>query len=255
MEDLEKKPRIFTNTYIFVFSAIMVVIVAALLSFVAEELRPKQAKNVEVEKKQGILQSVGKTEGIKEAADKNTFVEGEFNKFIKESFVVNAEGNLVEGRDAFAITQDIKVEMAKPIEERGLPIFVFNSEDGSTKYIIPVRGKGLWGPIWGYVALNSDFNTIYGTLFDHSKETPGLGAEISEAWFQLYFKGKKIFNEKGDFVSVKVVKGGAAKTDLHGVDAITGGTITSKGLEDMLYNNLKPYVSYFKKQREEGGKS
>lgn len=253
MEDTGKKARNFSNTYIFVFSAIMVVIVAALLSFVAEELRPKQAKNVEVEKKQGILQSVGKTEGVKEAKDKNAFVEEEFNKFIKESFVVNSEGELVEGKNAFDITKDLKVELRKPVEQRALPIFVFHSEDGSTKYIIPVRGKGLWGPIWGYVALDSDFNTIYGTLFDHSKETPGLGSEIVEPWFQAHFVGKKIFDDNGNFVSINVVKGGAAKNDPHSVDAITGGTITSKGLEEMLNSNLKPYVSYFRKQKEEGG--
>ncbi len=254
MEDLGKKAREFSNTYIFVFAAIMVVIVAALLSFVAEELRPKQEKNVEVEKMQGILQSVGKTEGIKEAKDKNTFVIKEYNKYIKETYVVNSQGEILEGRDAFAITKDLKAELDKPLEERGLPIFVYESAESGKKFIIPVRGKGLWGPLWGYVALDNDFNTIYGTLFDHSKETPGLGAEIVEPWFQADFKGKKIFDENGNFVSINVVKGGAVEGDIHGVDAITGGTITSKGLEAMLKDNLEPYVNYFKKQRKEGGK-
>jgi len=226
----------------------MVIIVAALLSFVAEELRPLQERNVELEKKTDILSSVQMTEGMKEADDKGAFVEERFDSYIKDSYVVNSAGELTEGKDAFEITKNLKAEMDKPVEERGLPVFVFESEDGTSKYIIPVRGKGLWGPIWGYVALNDDFSTISGTVFDHSKETPGLGAEINTDWFEKSFIGKTIFDEEGNFTSIIVVKGGADPSDMHGVDAISGGTITSKGLEAMLYDSFKPYVSYFKKQ-------
>jgi Na+-transporting NADH:ubiquinone oxidoreductase subunit C len=230
----------------------MVLIVAAILSFVSEELKPLQRRNVEVEKMQGILQSVGMTEGISEAADKNSFVVEMFGKYITESFVVNSRGEIIEDRDAFEITNNLKAELYKPAEERGLPIFVFKNNEGEIKYIIPVYGKGLWGPIWGYVSLNSDYNTVYGALFDHSKETPGLGAEIIEPWFQVKFRNKKIFNEKGEFVSIRVVKGGVSPDNIHGVDAISGGTITSVGLQDMLYDTFKPYVTYFNQQIEKG---
>lgn len=234
----------FSNTYIFVFASSMVIIVAALLSFVAEELRPLQERNVELEKKSDILASVEMTEGVEDAEERGAFIEELFSTYIKESFVINAEGEVQEGKDAFEITENIKAEMDKPAEERDLPMFVFE-DGGEEKYIIPVRGKGLWGPVWGYVALQNDFKTISGTVFDHRAETPGLGAEINTDWFEDSFIGKTIF-EDGEFTSIKVIKGGADPSAMHSVDAISGGTITSKGVEDMLYNSLKPYVSYFK---------
>jgi len=228
----------------------MVIVVAALLSFVAEELRPLQERNVELEKKTDILRSVEKTEGIDEAEDKAVFVEEQFKNFISESFLVNSKGEIVDG-DAFEVTKELKAEYDKDPEDRNLPVFVYVNEEGSKKYVIPIRGKGLWGAIWGYVAINNDFNTIYGTIFDHAKETPGLGAEINEDWFMDEFKGKKLFDEDGKFVSVKVVKGGADPSDSHEVDAISGGTITSKGLEAMLFDSFEPYVAYFNKNRGE----
>lgn len=238
----------FSNLYIFGFSAVMVIIVAALLSFVAEELKPLQERNVEIEKKLDILRSVEMTEGIDKAPDKSVFVEEQFSKFISESFVVNSVGDAIEGKNAFEITKNLKAELYKPVEQRDLPVFLFNNPATGKIYIVPVLGKGLWGPIWGYIALEDDFNTIAGTVFAHSKETPGLGAEINTDWFMSEFKGKKIFDESGKFVSIEVVKGGAKKDDPHGVDAISGGTITSKALEEMLLACLEPYVNYFKKQ-------
>jgi len=238
----------FSNLYIFGFSSAMVIVVAALLSFVAEELRPLQERNVELEKKTDILTTVQKTEGIEEADDKNSFIENQFDTYIKESIVVNSKGEIIEDADAFEITKDIKVEIDKPAEERKLPIFLYKSEEGGTRYVIPVRGKGLWGPVWGYIALQDDMNTISGTVFDHSKETPGLGAEINTDWFESAFIGKTIFDEQGNFVSIKVVKGGADPSNAHSVDGISGGTITSKGVEDMIEDCFRPYVSYFKKK-------
>jgi Na+-transporting NADH:ubiquinone oxidoreductase subunit C len=237
----------FSNLYIFSFSAIMVIIVAALLSFVSEELNPLQERNVELEKKTDILRSVNKTEGMAEADSKDVFIENQFKEFIRESFLVNSKGELLEG-NAFEVTKKLKAEYDKPVDERSLPIFVYKDENGNKKYIIPVRGKGLWGQIWGYVAINDDLNTIYGAVFDHAKETPGLGAEINQDWFMNEFKGKKLFDDNGNFISIEVVKGGGADpADPHAVDAISGGTITSKGLEDMLKDSLAPYVNYFEK--------
>ncbi|MCF8379930.1 MAG: NADH:ubiquinone reductase (Na(+)-transporting) subunit C [Bacteroidales bacterium] len=238
----------FSNLYIFGFASVLVIVVAALLSFVSEGLKPLQERNVEIEKKLDILRSVDMTAGIDEAENKPAFIEEMFAKNISESYVINANGDLLEGRDAFAIAKALKAEMQQPIETRGLPIFVANNPETGTKYIIPVLGKGLWGPIWGYVALNDDYTTLYGTVFAHSKETPGLGAEINTDWFMAAFKGKKIFDEEGNFTSITVVKSGADPNDPHGVDAISGGTITSKALEEMLRDCLNPYVNYFKKQ-------
>ena len=238
----------FSNTYTFLYISVVVVITAALLSFIAEELRPLQQRNLEIEKKQDILRSVGKAENIKEVKDKNFYVEDEFVKYFSSSIVLNNKGEVLDDKDAFEITKNLKAEFSKPFDQRGLPLFIYIKDDGSFKYVIPMSGKGLWGQIWGYLAIDEDFNTIYGAVFDHAKETPGLGAEINEEWFQKEFQGKRIFDANGNFVSVKVVKGGADPSDPHGVDAISGGTITSKGLETMIKENLQAYETYFKQK-------
>ena len=235
----------FSNTYIFVFSLIMVTIVAVLLSFVAMQLQPIQQMNIEIERKQDILRSVGEAQQLHEVSDKNSYIEEEFGKYITDSYVVDYQGDKVDA-DAFEVTLKLEEEIKLPQEERQYPIFVF-TDNGTKKYVVPVRGKGLWGPIWGYVALDDDLNTISGAVFDHQNETPGLGAEINTEAFQRPFSGKTIFDDQGNFVSIEVVKGGAPPDDPHGVDAISGGTITSKGLEAMLKDCLGGYVNYFKK--------
>ncbi|KPK84270.1 MAG: hypothetical protein AMS27_10410 [Bacteroides sp. SM23_62_1] len=233
----------FSNTYIFIFSTVMVTIVAVLLSFVSEQLRPIQEKNVEVEKKLDILRSVGEAKNLSEVKKKDEYVEDEYNKFITGSFVINAAGEMQEGIDAFQV--NMKEELTKPKADRNLPIFMYTAGDSTNKYVIPLRGRGLWGPIWGYVSFYDDFNTIYGAIFAHSKETPGLGAEIDQSWFQQQFINKTIFDENANFVSVKVIKGGARPDDMHGVSAISGGTITSTALQNMLMECLDNYVDYF----------
>ncbi|HAN17606.1 MAG: NADH:ubiquinone reductase (Na(+)-transporting) subunit C [Bacteroidetes bacterium GWC2_33_15] len=227
----------FSNTYIFLFSSGLVILVAALLSIAAIVLQPFQKKNVEINNKQNILTSVNIETTAKTAEEL-------FSKYIIESYVISPSGLKKEGIDAFTI--DMKKELAKPVEERNLPIFV-SSIDNETQYIIPVYGKGLWGPIWGYVSLNSDLSTIYGANFAHKGETPGLGAEIDKKEFQAQFIGKQIFNESGLFVSVSVLKGGTADPySKYEVDGISGGTITSKGVDAMLKDCLSSYESYFK---------
>ena len=234
----------YSNTYIFMFSTIMVLIVAVLLSFVAEQLRPIQEKNIEVEKKLDILKSVGEATGVAEVKKKDTYVEEEYSKFITRSYVIDINGVEQEGVDAFGI--DLKVELAKDPADRDLPIFVYTAADSTEKFILPVKGTGLWGPIWGYVSFKEDLNSVYGAIFAHAKETPGLGAEIDQPWFSDQFIDKKIFDERGDFISIKVMKGGADPDDEHAVDAISGGTITSVALQEMLKNCLVNYEVYFK---------
>jgi len=236
----------FSNTYIFLFSSALVVLVAAILSFVSESLKPIQQLNVEIEKKQDILRSVGEAQEYASVDDKNSYIIDLYEKFIKNSLVINSKGEVVEGRDAFEITKDMKNELAKPLEERGLPLFIYENETGIKRFVIPLRGKGLWGPIWGYISLADDYTTIYGCVYDHQSETPGLGAEIREEWFQKEFHDKRIFDETGKFVSVEVVKGGVNADNKYAVDAISGGTITSKGLQYMIFDCLVSYENYFK---------
>jgi Na+-transporting NADH:ubiquinone oxidoreductase subunit C len=229
----------FSNRYIFIFSSIMVIVVATLLSLAATLLQPAQARNLEIEKKRNMLESINV-----EATRENT--EELYEKYIREGFVVNSDGSLVEDVDAFTVV--VKNEQKKPLEQQYLPVFRAEPDNGEKVIIIPVEGKGLWGPIYGYVSLKSDMNTVYGTNFDHKGETPGLGAEINTTEFESQFLGKKLYDE-AVFKSVQVVKGGARENDPHGVDAISGGTITSKGLQDMIYDCLIKYNSYFLKNR------
>ncbi len=229
----------FSNTYIFIFSVVMVVVIALLLSLAAMQLKPFQDKNIEVEKKQNILASIR----IKSTPDNAVDL---YAKYITDSYVLNNKG---EKKDGDAFTVDMKNEISKPAEDRSLPVFVGTLDDGSQAYVVPLRGKGLWGPIWGYMSFQPDMNTIYGTVFDHQGETPGLGAEIATEWFQQPFLGKQIFEDSVQFVSVKVLKGGAPKDSKHAVDAISGGTITSKALEAMLDSCLVQYKTYFLQSR------
>jgi Na+-transporting NADH:ubiquinone oxidoreductase subunit C len=230
----------FSNKYIFIFSSVMVIIVATLLAMTATLLQPRQEKNLEIEKKKSMLESIGIP------ADRSN-AEELYSKYIKESFVLNSKGNTVDGIDAFKV--EMKIEQKKPLEQQYLPVFNATPDDGEKLIIIPVEGKGLWGPIFGYVSLKSDMNTIFGVTFDHKGETPGLGAEINTSQFENQFKGKTFF-DADKFISVKVLKGHARPDDIHGVDAISGGTITSKGLEKMLFDCIIKYEDYLQKNKK-----
>ena len=227
-----------SNSYTFGFATIMVFVVAALLSYAAIELKPFQDTNIELEKQQNILSSIGINIDRESAAE-------EYSKYIKEELVLNYQGAKVDG---IAFEIDLNKELKKDKEIQSLPLFISNVND-SKKYIIPLRGKGLWGPIWGFIALEEDLSTVYGAVFDHKSETPGLGAEINQYdIFQKQFEGKKIF-EGEDFKSIKVVKGGAPDGDYHAVDGISGGTITSDGVSDMLYERLAMYMPYIQEKK------
>lgn len=245
-----------SQAFTFIFSVIMVVVVATVLSLAAMGLKGPQNENMKQEKMQNILSSIQVESTREEAAAK-------FNQYIKKRVILNSQGQVVsemegpiknlsgDGKEAFendAFNIDIKKQYRdKSLSDadRRYPLFICEKE-GSPYYVVPLIGTGLWGPIWGFISLEGDMNTVFGATFDHKTETPGLGAEINTDWFQDPFRGEKIFNEQGEFVSIDVVKGGAAEDNKHGVDAITGGTITSNGVSDMLQNTLKVYVPYFK---------
>ena len=228
------------NTYTFSFAIIMVIIVAAILSTASIQLKPYQDVNIELEKKQNILSSVG----VNILRDSANIV---YPKYIKEELVLNYNGDILEGS---AFNLDLSVELKKDKSSQLLPLFI-SEVDNEIKYIVPLRGKGLWGPIWGFIALEKDLNTVYGAVFDHKAETPGLGAEINRDFFQDPFKGKNIFNEEGVFKSIVVKKGGADIKDKYAVDGISGGTITSDGVTDMLSERLKMYLPYFERLKSE----
>jgi Na+-transporting NADH:ubiquinone oxidoreductase subunit C len=172
-----------------------------------------------------------------------------------EQFVLDMSGNEVPEDEVkkrgykrgIAEEIDLKKEKKKPEGERLLPLYIFKT--GDTKiYIVSVRGSGLWDEIWGNIALDSDLNTIVGAAFDHQAETPGLGAEIKDnPSFPNMFKGKKIYDNSGKFVSVVAVKGGTSKEDLHEVDVISGATVTSNGVSEMMKRGIKYYEPYFNK--------
>lgn len=233
-----------SNKATFLFSSIMVVVVAVLLSVASISLAPYQLKNSRIEKMKNILSSVSI---ITETAE----TERQFGEYISQQIVLNNKGEEVKGTiKAFDIDLKKELDKAKTAKKEAqlFPLFICN-KDGKSFYIIPVRGKGLWGPIWGYISLESDMNTIYGVSFGHKGETPGLGAEIETAEFQQQFKGKKIFDQAGHFVSVNTVKGGAKSEDLHGVDAVSGATITSNGVNEMFHRTLSSYIPYFKSKK------
>ncbi len=228
-----------SNTYTFLYAAIMVIIVAAVLASVSMALKPAQKKNVEIEKKQNILASVNIPSTAIDAEDI-------YAKTVVDEFLVNTKGEKVDG-DAF--TTDLKKERAKSFEEMVLPVFECKTDEG-TKYVLPVYGAGLWGPIWGYVSVSDDMNTIFGANFDHEGETPGLGAEISTTGFEEQFKGKTLFETSGKLFSITVAKAGEAAPEEHKVDAISGGTITSKGLQKMLKDDFTGYEKFLTKNKK-----
>jgi len=223
------------NTYTFLYSVVLVVVVAALLSVISLSLQPLQNKNKVNEKRQNILSAVNITSTAETSADL-------FGEYIKEQYTINAKGEKIEG-NAFDI--DIAKQYSLKPEKRELPVFVA-SVDGATKYILPIYGAGLWGPIWGYIALDDNKDTIYGVYFGHQSETPGLGAEITTPIFTDKFQNKTIFSG-ANLVGIQVVKTGGDIGN-HDVEAISGGTITSQGVGLMVKNYLTYYEPFLKQK-------
>ncbi|MCC8019310.1 MAG: NADH:ubiquinone reductase (Na(+)-transporting) subunit C [Rikenellaceae bacterium] len=237
-----------SNTYIILYATVMVVLVALVLSLAAINLQPLQTANQENEMKGAILLSIGQGGEMTSVKDKTAYINEQYDRYIVDTYAVRPDGEKVDGADAFALLANLKKELDKPAGERLLPVFVSRSDEGTERYVLPLYGAGLWGPIWGYLALEDDWTTVYGAVFDHKSETPGLGAEIATPPFQNMFKGKSIFD--GDrLVGITVLKGaGASASNPNAVDAISGGTITSRGVENMIKDNLSDYAEYIVRQ-------
>ncbi len=234
----------FSNRYIYIYSTVLVVLVAAILALVAVGLKDYQQANIKSENMQLLLSSAGIKVDRKQAVE-------DYNKFITEEYTVNKDGQIVDHYKDGKLLKgerpfDVDVKAAKKAVKANktdakLPVFVCTKENGEQIYIFPVRGAGLWGDIWGNVALKSDLKTIEGVVFDHESETPGLGSKIKDdPTFAQSFVGKTIY-EGNSFTSVKVIKR-VGKDNPHAVDALSGATLTSNGVSDMINDCLKFYL-------------
>lgn len=223
-----------SNTYTIIYIVVLVLVVGAALAVTSISLRPRQQANADADKMRQILESVR----VSTTADD---VIGTFNTLVTEQFLVTASGERTEG-DAFAV--NVAEQIKLPDAERLLPVYKCEISGEGTKYVMPVYGAGLWGPIWGYISVDADGSTVYGAYFAHQGETPGLGAEIEKPAFSSQFCGKTLFKD-GRFLPVAVVKAGQKPAgDEDYVDGISGGTITSKGVGTMLANCLTPYQAF-----------
>lgn len=218
-----------SNTYTIVYASVMVIIVAFLLAFISSVLKPTQDANVENDTKGQILTSLNidiKASGFN--------VADEFK---------NVQDMLWNGTELIPYEGKFLSSYGSAIKAGELHVFVAQAE-GETKYVLPVTGRGLWGGLWGYIALNADKKTVYGTYFYHESETAGLGARIGERWFQEQFNGKPVFaGENTEAVALKVVKAGASKAE-NEIDGVTGATLTSDGVSAMVQDGLSVYLSF-----------
>ncbi|MBK8886467.1 MAG: NADH:ubiquinone reductase (Na(+)-transporting) subunit C [Saprospiraceae bacterium] len=245
-----------STSYIIRFTLIMTVVVALVLALMVSGLKDIHTENESVYNKKGILSAVSVQLGKDVNTLSNAQVQEIFDKQIVQK-AVNSKGEELTPEQLKAATGtslvvevDLSKEAKKPIGERVLPIFTFTGSDKKVYNILYVRGKGLWDEIWGYIALEGDWNTISGEAFDHKGETPGLGAEIKDnpSWYSQ-FTGRKLYSESGEFKSISVVKGGVKDKD-HQVDAISGATITGTGVDEMLERGLKYYEPYIQKNKK-----
>ncbi|MDN3687838.1 NADH:ubiquinone reductase (Na(+)-transporting) subunit C [Cyclobacterium jeungdonense] len=244
-----------SNAYIITFSIILTVVLGLLLSGTAEVLKPIQKKAEELDTKKQILGAVMPAEKI------DAMKPDEINSFYQSrisSKVVNIDGEEVEEQDGAQVTAetiDVGKNYKKDPEDRLYPVFIFHEEgnvDAVASYIFPVYGNGLWDNIWGYLALQTNMETIEGITFSHAGETPGLGARITSTDVQERYKEKSIFNESGELVSVVMQKGEGKdySGEPHKVDGLSGATITAEGVNKMLKSYLEHYKAYIEKNKE-----
>ena len=255
------------NSYTLLFAIGMVLIVGSVLAFTASSLKPNIDKNKKIEKQQNILYAMGinGNEGVSDI----TFISPdkvleEFTTKVSEQIVLEAKDGKIlkemtreefmnstdadKGKEPYLI--DIKKQQTRVKEgkSRYLPLFI-GENNGKKLYVAPIRGKGLWDAIWGYVALDKEM-VVQGAFFDHKGETPGLGANIKQRYFMDDFNGEKLLTTNGTFKGIKVTKGNNdpknETKDDYEVDALAGATITGDGVSAMIKNDLKLYLPYFK---------
>ncbi len=235
-----------SNTYTIVYTAIVVILVAGILAFVSTALKPKQDANIKAETVSQILTAAQFATKDELTALGNDNVLKKYQENIKEAFTVNAEGKKVTdlSTDPIQLADNLKAQnkLIKSGDVSGLelPVYVFD-KDGKEVTVVAIYGAGLWGPVWGYIALNDDHKTVAGAYFDHESETPGVGAKIKDdPAFRAEFVGK-IMDFSSD-APLQIVKGAQGDSQ---VDAISGATMTSKGLSEAIVTWIDYYKPYF----------
>ena len=225
-----------SNSYTIIYSVIIVVIVAFLLAFVFQALKPMQDANVALDKKKQILNSLN----IRDLNDAQA--DAKYKEVIVADRVIDEKGKVLLPGTTGGENAGFKLD-SKDYKEGKLALYICRV-NGETKYVIPVYGMGLWGPISGYIALNADKSTVYGVYFNHESETAGLGAEIKDnkAW-QEKFQGKKLF-KNGDDKTIALSVEKKVEDPTTQVDAVTGATLTSNGVRDMLHEALGKYLVF-----------
>ncbi len=230
------------NSYTIIYAAVMVIVAAVLLALAATGLKETQNANEKIDKMQQILRTIGQTP---EVAD----VVATYKKFVMKELLVNQKGEVLasfEG-DELAESEAFKFDTEKAMKQKDyskLPVFVVAVEEGKYAYVLPLNGNGLWDKIWGYISIDAnDHSTVIGADFGNKGETPGLGAEISTPAFASQFKDKQIY-QNGTFTSIAVVKHGGKTSEKDYVDGISGGTLTSNGVNDMLMSSISPYQKF-----------
>ena len=234
-----------SNTYTILYAAIMVVLVAVALAFTSQVLKKPQEENIKIDKMEQILRSVHQATPDKGA------VRDLYKKIVKHELLINTKGEVIatfEGEDianneAFNMNTANQFKLLDSSPDLALPLYVAEV-DGAKKFILPLNGAGLWNVIWGYIAIDADGSTVFGSDFGHAGETPGLGAEIATETFASRFIGKHIANQAGEVIGIAVVKNGKSPDEREFVDGVTGGTLTSNGVDAMLSHSLKPYEKY-----------
>ncbi len=222
-----------SNSYTLIYASVMVVTVAFVLAFTSSVLKDKQEQNVRLDKMKQILIAL-------RVDTKDADIETLYREYVTADPILSMDGTVQAESGGFDLSA--KEELAKqPADFPQLPYYLCRV-NGQIKYVMPLYGKGLWDDIWGYVALNEDKTTVYGTYFSHKSETPGLGAEIALPAFQKQFEGKLLM--KDDHIALSVVKNGKITQPEYEVDGITGGTITSKAVDSMIKECLGLYYSF-----------
>jgi len=228
-----------SNSYTIIFTSLVTIVLGSFLSIAAGTLEETQDRNVENDSKKNILSSLGYKPGF----DK-PWTSDEITRIFEENidaYVLDENGDRTNN-DPRSINPEIDYE--------NLPIYVDKKDGNVNGYAIPISGKGLWSTLYGYFAIEPDGATVKGITFYAHKETPGLGGEVDKPWFQKNFIGKRFIDEKGNLIGVKVIKGKADPDSPHEVDGISGATITSKGLESFLIDDLRKYEPFFLKVRD-----
>jgi Na+-transporting NADH:ubiquinone oxidoreductase subunit C len=231
------------NSYVFIFAASVTIVCSLLLASAANLLKPRQVENEQLDIRKNILSSAGLITGDKEYTRNN--IQNLYEENIK-SMVIDLNGEVKTDKSTADLDPKKDLDL--------LPVFYSQQNGNISAYIFPISGKGLWSTIYGYLALEPDAATVKGITFYKHGETPGLGGEIEKDWFKSNFIGKRIFSPEGKLVSITVVKGKVAgliaeDEAYHYVDGISGSTLTGKGLNKFLKEDLAKYEPFLNKIR------